>query len=292
VPPQCHDVRRAELDGLAIRRALPVRQRRMVGAWCFLDHIGPVPADGPPMRVGAHSHIGLQTFTWMIAGEILHRDSLGSEQVIRPGQVNLMTAGRGVSHTEDSVDGSGPLHAAQLWIALPPALAGCAPAFEHHPSLPAWSAHGARFTLLVGQFDGHAAPTRVHSPLLGLDLLAERETELVMPLAPGFEHGLLPLEGSARVDGSELAPDTFAWLAPGRDRVRLALAAGARLLLLGGEPFATPVTMWWNFVGFSRDEIVRADRDWAAGHARFGSVRGGEGRRVPAPPLPWAGRAG
>ena len=139
-------------DGLVVRRVLPTRQRRMVGAWCFLDHAGPIDfAPGGGMHVAAHPHTCLQTFTWLIEGEVLHRDSLGNEQVIRPGQVNLMTAGHGIVHTEDSAPGARRLHAAQLWIALPPELADCPPAFEHYPDLPRWQDAGCTLTLLAGR---------------------------------------------------------------------------------------------------------------------------------------------
>ena len=174
------EARSADLgEGMLVRRFLPSRQQRMVGAWCFLDHAGPVDfARGKGMHVGAHPHIGLQTFTWLIAGEVLHRDSLGNAQVIRPGQVNLMTAGRGIVHTEDSVRDGEHLHAAQLWIALPPEAETCAPDFAHHPDLPCWQDNGARLTLLAGTHDGRTAPTRLYSPLLGLDIASDDATAL------------------------------------------------------------------------------------------------------------------
>lgn len=151
-------------DGMLVRRLLPSRLQRMVGAWCFLDHAGPVnfPA-GKGMHVGAHPHVGLQTFTWLIEGEVMHRDSLGNEQLIRPGQVNLMTAGRGIVHTEDSVADGQRLHAAQLWIALPPEAEDCPPDFAHHPVLPQWQARGAQLTLLAGTYGKATAPTRLFS---------------------------------------------------------------------------------------------------------------------------------
>jgi len=281
--------RAAELgEGLRIHRALPTRQRRMVGAWCFLDHVGPaVFADGEGMHVGAHPHTCLQTFTWMIEGEILHRDSLGREQVIRPGQVNLMTAGHGIVHTEDSLPSGSRLHAAQLWIALPPHLADCAPAFEHYPDLPAWTQEGCQLTLLAGHFAGRAAPTRLHSPLVGIDICSPQAATLALPLDPAFEYGILPLEGGLTIEGEAFGPHEFAYLGMQRQGVRLALAAGSRALLLGGEPFAEDIVMWWNFVGHSREAIARAQQDWESGDPRFGPVTGSEERRLVAPPLPW-----
>lgn len=279
-------------EGLRIRRALPTRERRMVGAWCFLDHIGPIAFGREQgLHVGAHPHTCLQTFTWMIEGEIWHRDSLGSDQVIRPGQVNLMTAGRGIVHTEDSVTPGQRMHAAQLWIALPPEAADQAPAFEHHAELPRWTQGGCQCTLLVGRWDGHTAPSRVHTPLVGLDIACTQDTVLTLPMRTDFEHGLLPLEGEALIDRGE-DPQRFtagelAYLPPGADHVRLTLSRGSRVLLIGGEPWPHPMVMWWNFVGPSKAHIVQAQADWEAGAPRFGRVQGDEGRRLQAPPLPW-----
>lgn len=280
-------------EGLTIRRSLPTRQRRMIGAWCFLDHIGPVQfAPGHEMHVGAHPHTGLQTFTWMIEGEILHRDSLGSEQVIRPGQVNLMTAGHGISHTEDSLTQGRRLHAAQLWIALPQAMADCAPAFDHYPDLPTWNQDGNTLTLVAGSHAGRTAPTRLYSPLLGLNIAgpAQAHATLELPLDPAFEYGLLPLEGQVTLhpDGEAFAPDELAYLGTGGSQLRLELAPGTRALLLGGAPFEEGIVMWWNFVDSTRDHISLSRAQWEHHDPRFGTVAEGEHRRVPAPPLPWA----
>ena len=277
-------------DGMVVRRALPARARRMIGAWCFLDHLGPVDfGPGRGMHVDAHPHTGLQTFTWLIEGEVRHRDSLGSDQIIRPGQVNLMTAGHGIVHTEDSVGEGGRLHAAQLWIALPPAATDCEPAFEHFPDLPRWDEQGCSFTLVAGRFAGRTMPARFHSPLLGLDVRSEAATAIDLPLEPAFEHGILPLEGEIRSGGEHFATDELACLAPGADRIAIELAAGTRILVLGGEPFAEPVLMWWNFVGLGKEQIAAAQREWEAGGPRFGPVAGAADRRLVAPALPWAG---
>ncbi|MBP5998656.1 MAG: pirin family protein [Azonexus sp.] len=282
--------RLADIGGISVSRLLPTRQRRMIGAWCFLDHAGPAEfAAGGGMRVGAHPHTCLQTFTWMIAGEVLHRDSLGNVQTIRPGQVNLMTAGRGVVHTEESPAGETRLHAAQLWIALPPALGDCEPAFEHYPDLPRWTQDGCTLTLLAGAHGGQRSPVRLHSPLLGLELHANASSRLVVPLQPDFEHGILVLDGEARIGGERFVRDELADLGRGREVVELEMAPDSRLLLLGGEPFAAEILMWWNFVGFSKDGIARAQRDWESGSPRFGAVAGHDGPRLVAPPLPWPG---
>jgi redox-sensitive bicupin YhaK (pirin superfamily) len=189
--------------GLNIRRALPTRHRRMVGAWCFLDHIGPIDfAPDAGLHVGARPHIGLQTFTWPVAGEILHRDSLGNEQLIRPGQVNLMTAGHGIAHTEDSPQPGQHLHATQLWIALPPEQRDCPPDFAHYPDLPTWTTDCAQFTLLAGHYQHNHAPTLIYTPLLGLDITAAGET---------------------------LGRDEFLYLEAGRNHLQLKLPAGSKV---------------------------------------------------------------
>lgn len=273
-------------DGMLVRRTLPSRRQRMIGAWCFLDHAGPV-SFGPDkgMHVDAHPHIGLQTFTWLIEGAVLHRDSLGNEQIIRPGQVNLMTAGHGITHTEYSLHDGERLHAAQLWIALPPEHKDCVPAFDHYPELPQWEENGTQFTLLAGSFADREAPATIYSPIVGIDIVASAATEVVLALNPAFEYGLMPLTGSAQIDGEAIAADELAYLGQDRSELRVALSTGTRALFIGGEPFAQPVLMWWNFVGFSKADIARAQAQWESGDARFGPV--GEAPRLTAPPLPW-----
>ena len=288
-PVQHLSARRAEIGGgVSVSRLLPSRQRRMIGAWCFLDHAGPARfTAGAGMRVGPHPHTGLQTFTWMIDGEVLHRDSLGHVQRIRPGQVNLMTAGRGIAHTEESLPDAQSLHAAQLWIALPAAASACDPAFDHYPDLPVWNEDGVRFTLLAGRWGPHQAPARLYSTLVGAELHSPQAARLRLPLDPAFEYGVLTLEGSVAI-GERFVADELAYLAPGLGLLELELAPGTRALLLGGEPFGEEILVWWNFVGHSKAEIVQAQRDWEAGSARFGRVDGYDGPPLVAPPIPWA----
>lgn len=281
--------RRAEIGhGFGVARALPVAARRTIGAWCFLDHAGPARfASGQGMRVGPHPHIGLQTFTWMIEGQVQHHDSLGHAQVVRPGQVNLMTAGRGIAHSEESVDTGegGALHAAQLWIALPPEERQRAPAFEHHPVLPAVPLGGFTATVLVGQALGELAPPRVHSALVGIDLTAPGAATARVPLQPGFEHGLLVLRGSVRVNGQPLPADTLLFAPRGVAALDLACDAAAQVLLIGGEPYEHDLVVWWNFVGGSHDEVAEAAADWSAGR-RFGPVPGTTLAPLAMPALP------
>ncbi|HXZ60578.1 MAG TPA: pirin family protein [Steroidobacteraceae bacterium] len=281
LPSERLEARSAEIGGgLTIRRALPNRHRRTVGAWCFLDHAGPMEfaADGG-MHVGPHPHIGLQTFTWMIEGEVVHRDSLGNEQVITPGQVNLMTAGAGIAHAEDSFPGrAGRLHAAQLWIALPEGERRRPPAFRNYPRLPLVVSGGFSVRVLAGSAFGQRSPAEIHSPLVGLDLTATGAAALSVPLETSFEHATLVLSGAASVAGEALAPGTLLYFAPGRAELTLRTQSAARILLIGGVPFGEEILVWWNFVARTREEIVAATRDWNNG--RFGAVYGS-----PAPPL-------
>ncbi len=272
-------------EGLAIRRALPNRARRKIGAWCFLDHAGPTTIHSHrEFRVGPHPHIGLQTFSWMIAGEILHRDSLGYEQVLRPGQVNLMTAGNGISHSEEALPITEPmqLHLAQLWIALPDTHRQMPPAFQHYPVLPVFEQGGFQHTLLTGELAGHTSPVQVHTPLLGVDLTCAGTADTALALNAAFEHGALVLDGQVTIDGEALESGTLLYLSPGRTQVHIRANSSARLLFLGGETFDEPVLLWWNFVARHEAEIIQATDDWN-NTDRFGEVQGYEGERLIAP---------
>jgi redox-sensitive bicupin YhaK (pirin superfamily) len=281
------DAQRAVVgEGFEIRRALPNRRRRMVGAWCFLDHAGPADYQtGKGLVVGPHPHIGLQTFSWMIEGTILHTDSLGYRQWIEPGQVNLMTAGRGIAHAEESpADTPGRFQLAQLWIALPKHESGRDPSFHHYPQLPILERGGFRITVLAGEFAGERAPADVFTPLVGIDLAAQGPARAELALDAGFEHGVMALEGSARVAGEELLPGSLLYFPPGRDRLAVETQQAARLLLIGGQPFGEEILLWWNFVARSVDEMEQATGDWLAGR-RFGRVEGARGAPLVVPDL-------
>ena len=290
---QTFSLRRAEIgQGTVIKRALPSREKRMIGAWCFLDHAGPVHfPQGDGLDVGPHPHIGLQTFTWMINGTMLHDDSLGSKQLIRPNQVNLMTAGYGISHTEVAPDNETQMHAAQLWIALPDDKRNIAPRFDHYPDLPVVHQDDIEFTVLVGDFLETTSPVKVHSELLGVDLKTKAAASSTLKLNPKFEYGFMVLEGEATVNGHELNDDNFLFMEPGLTEIKIDLAANSRVLLLGGEPFESPILLWWNFVGRSQEELAEARQQWVDGDARFGTIPAYEGPRLEAPVLPERMRA-
>jgi redox-sensitive bicupin YhaK (pirin superfamily) len=266
-----------------VRRSLPNKSRRTVGAWCFLDHFGPEDVTGKPgMRVPPHPHIGLQTVSWLLGGEVRHRDSLGSDQVIYPGQLNIMTSGRGISHSENSPTAKPPLlHGLQLWVALPAAARGMDPAFQHLPDLPEISDRAARIVVAVGELEGAVSPAVVHSELVGADIAVRGAVELAV--REDFEHAVVVTEGAARIDGVEVVPGSLLHL--GTDKTRIRIEGPARLFLLGGVPFDEELVMWWNFVARSHEEIVAARADWAAGADRFGTVPGGE-EPLPAPAMP------
>jgi redox-sensitive bicupin YhaK (pirin superfamily) len=278
--------RTAEVAGVPVRRALPRRTRRTVGAWCFVDHLGPLAVtDELGIEIGPHPHVGLQTVTWLLAGEQLHRDSLGSEQTVRPGQLNLMTAGGGVAHAEETLGYRGPVHGVQLWVALPDATRHGPAAFEHHEALPEVEQGDLTATLLVGELLGARSPARHDTPLLGADL-AVRPGTAVLPLRGDFEHAVVVLEGALRLGDRVLRPGELAHLAPGREELPVAAAEPARAVLLGGEPFASSLLMWWNFVARTRQEIEAAYDDWRGREPRFGPT-GSALPRIPAPALPW-----
>jgi redox-sensitive bicupin YhaK (pirin superfamily) len=269
--------------GTIVRRLLPTLGRRMVGAWCFVDHYGPDEIIARPgMQVPPHPHIGLQTVSWILQGEVHHRDSLGSDVVIHPGELGLMTAGGGIAHSEVSPPSHGPvLHGAQLWVALPDAERAVAPAFDHHAGLPVLTAPGLRATVLLGDVDGAASPGRTHTPIVGVDV--ELTGPALLPLTPEFEHAVLTVSGTPEVDGGPLAPGSLGYLGSGRSSLRLSADAPARLLLLGGEPFAEQIVMWWNFVARSGEEVAAARERWQ--HGGFTAVPD-SGPALNAPELP------
>lgn len=236
------------------------------------------------MFVPPHPHIGLQTVTWLLEGEVLHRDTLGNTQSIHPGQLNLMTAGVGIAHAEESPPDHPPvMHGVQLWVALPERSSSVDPAFDHIPSLPIAETEGARITVIVGELLGERSPARTYSDLMGAEI--ELRSTAEVPLRADFEYGVIALSGEATVEGVTLRVGNLLYLGLGRETVSIEASEPARVLLLGGEPFGEPLFMWWNFVAHSAEEIERARTDWQE-HRRFGDITGFDGAPLEAPPLP------
>jgi quercetin 2,3-dioxygenase len=287
---------------MTVRRTLPSRERSLIGAWCFVDHYGPDDvADTGGMSVAPHPHTGLQTVSWLFAGEVEHRDSAGNHALVRPGEVNLMTAGRGISHSEVSTPGTRVLHGAQLWVALPESDRHGAPGFAHHSPAPV-SGAGWEARVFLGSLLGETSPVPTATALVGAEIRLETGSLLAFDVETGFEHGVLVDSGVVSVGGEELKEHALGYLEPGRDRLELAALDGpVRLLLLGGAPFGEEIVMWWNFVGRSHEEIVRFRADWQAqimraggivgdsqevSSGRFGVVTGDHLPPIPAPELP------
>lgn len=287
-------------------RTLPQRGLPTVGAWCFLDRFGP---DRVAMSVLPHPHCGLQTVTWPMEGAVRHRDSVGSDVVVRPGELNIMTAGHGISHSEFSVlpgDAAHPLmeeipvsRGLQLWVALPDEHRHRAPSFEQVKDLPVAVGEGFAATVMVGEFAGQRSPATMFSPIVGADITASGQIQL--PVTPGFEHAVLVLDGHMTIDGQDIDAGPLAYLGAGRHHLDVTAHPDTRFMLLGGEPFGEDLLMWWNFVGRTHEEVEQARGDWeaeglldddAAAVSRFGFVpghgpdAGPEAGRIPAPPLP------
>lgn len=273
----------ADVGGIPIHRAIPQRALRKVGAWCFLDHAGPAEPPPPGMQVGPHPHIGLQTFTWMIKGEVLHRDSLGNEQIIRPGQVNLMTAGRGIAHSEESQ--MAHVHAAQLWIALPDSHRHIEPRFQHYPELPKSQVGDYDVTVLAGESLGLTAPAEVHTPLMAVDLLATSASpaRASFPLRKDFEHAVMSMSGHVTVEGEHLPEQELIYLPAGTESVNLECAPDSRLLIIGGEPMDEAILLWWNFVARTTEEMQQARAQWEAEAATDAPTINGAARRFGPP---------
>lgn len=282
------------LRALPVLRSLPQRARSLVGAWCFVDSYGPVPSDGAgTMDVPPHPHTGLQTVSWLYAGAIEHRDSAGSHALIEPGQVNLMTAGAGIQHSEVSTSGARELHGVQLWIALPDRSRHVAPFFESFTP-PAIAVGDATVRVFVGSLAGVSSPVSAFTGLVGaqIDLPARGSVELAVDA--GFEHGFVVDAGAPRLQGDAIPVGRLGVVDAGPATLRLEAGDDpVRGLLIGGEPLGEPIVMWWNFVGRSHDEVVAFRQQWQAEviagadpAGRFGTVVGYPGAALPAPELP------
>ncbi len=291
---------------MTVRRTLPQRQRSLIGAWCFLDHYGPDDVAGTGgMRVPRHPHTGLATVSWLFTGTIEHRDSAGHHAIVRPGEVNLMTAGRGISHSEFSTPETTVLHGVQLWLALPDASRHVPPAFEHHRPEPV-HVDGAEIRVFLGTLAGSTSPVHTHSRVVGAELLLEPGARVALSVSRYAEHGILVDSGELRVDDQPVVAHHLAYLPTGQDG--LVLEAGpepVRAVLIGGEPLAEQIVMWWNFVGRSHEEVVAYRAAWqeeigaepggrpegdqypdGTPYPRFGTFPAGTPDPLPAPPLP------
>lgn len=282
-----------EGDAFSAERVLPQRGLSLIGGWCFLDHFGP---DAPPLRIASHPHTGLQTITWLFAGRVRHRDSLGTDVVVGPGEVSLMTAGRGITHTEYSDLAGGGTHGVQLWAALPDAHRFIEPHVEQFAPEPVRMGDH-EVAIFVGEIGWEDSPVTVYSPLAAAEVRFASDDPLVIDVPPGWEYGVLADTEPVEVDGVVLQPGELAYLAPGRPTFSVHANASAghvvRALLIGGEPLGEDVIVWWNFVGRTHDEIAAWRADYQAG---LGDPTDGDPSRftptpapdpdIPAPPLP------
>jgi quercetin 2,3-dioxygenase len=272
---------------MTVRRTLPQRRRSLIGAWCFLDHYGPddVAAGGRGgMTVPGHPHTGLQTVTWLFEGAVEHRDTSGAVAVVRPGEVDLMTAGRGVAHSEYSTPETTRMHGAQLWIALPEAERNGERRFEQDRPAPIRSGP-AEVIVFLGSWLGASALPRTATAVLGAEVRLPAGSTWTPPVPRGFELGVLVDRGRITVEGVPVEQARLAAMGPGRERLTIEVLPGedARLLVLGGEPLNEPIVMWWNFVGRTHDEIVAARDDWQRQVAAERAEDAADGRYGPHP---------
>ena len=283
---EAHPVREVSIGTIHIQRALPVRGRRLIGPWCFLDRFGPLTfSEGTPMDVAPHPHMGLQTVTWLQQGEVVHHDSLGSEGALRPGGVNVMTSGHAIAHAEQTPKkNSGRLGGVQLWTALPDGDRNGPASFQHVDEVPVFETTGGLANVFSGTLGGVTSPATHFSSLVGADLQIHPHLSLTIPVVREHEHAVLILSGDCTLEKQLLAPGVLYYLGTQRTDLCFASSEGARVLLIGGVPFAETILMWWNFVARTPEELRTARDDWEA-HRRFGDVRAYQGPRLPAPEL-------
>lgn len=278
--------REVALGPLTVLRALPVRGRRLIGPWCFLDRFGPLSfTDGMPMDVATHPHMGLQTVSWLLDGEIVHKDSLGSETLLRPGGVNVMTSGHAIAHAEETPhENTGRLNGVQLWTALPDAHRQRAASFQHLAEVPAIESQGGVVRVFSGAIGNTTSSAEHFSDIVGADLQIHKHAPLNLPLERVYEHAVLVLSGDCALEGQPLEPRVLYYLGTQRSELTFTSTTGARVLLIGGRPFVETILMWWNFVARTPEEIREARADWEA-NRRFGGVPAYKGVRLPAPEL-------
>jgi len=278
--------REIDLGSIRVMRALPIRERRMIGPWCFLDRAGPLSFEpGNGMNVGSHPHTGLQTVTWLFDGEMLHHDSLGNEMLADVGSVNIMTAGSGIAHAEETPRiNSGRLNAAQLWVALPDASRNGPASFASIARVPVSELTSGFVKTFAGSLAGATSTAPHFSELVGAELTIHAAHDLEFDLDPAFEHALLLVDGDCSLDGQDIEPRRLYYLGTQRRSVCFRSRGGGRVLFIGGPPFPETILMWWNFVARTPEEIAQARADWQMG-SRFGEVRAYRGPRLDAPEL-------
>ncbi|MFU0506471.1 pirin family protein [Pseudaminobacter sp. NGMCC 1.201702] len=275
-----------DIDGFEVRRALPTAKRRLVGPFIFFDRMGPaILRAGKALDVRPHPHIGLSTVTYLFDGKIRHRDSLGTEMVISPGDVNLMTAGRGIVHSERTPEElrGAPMSVSglQTWIALPDHKEEIAPVFENTASaaLPEFSAEGVRGRVVIGSFEGHRAPVTTYHDTLYVDVRLDPGARIRIP-ADAEERAIYVLEGTVTISGDRFPSDRLLVFRPG-DEIVVSADNGAHFMLFGGASLGSPRHIWWNFVSSSKERIEQAKEEWKTG--RFDIVPGDETEFIPLP---------
>jgi quercetin 2,3-dioxygenase len=275
-----------QLGSLPVWRALPVRGRRLIGPWCFLDRFGPLTFSADrPMDVAPHPHIGLQTVTWLLDGEVLHDDSLGCEAIASPGSVNVMTAGAGIAHAEQTpAQNSGRLNGVQLWVALPNAHRNIEPSFEAIAHVPVIEDRGSIIKVFAGSIGRTHSPAHHYSEIVGAQIDIEAGQKVEIGVNPEYEHAVLVLSGDCSIEHQHLSNLHLHYLGMQRQSVSFSSGAGGTMLLIGGPPFPETVLMWWNFVARTPEEIAAARADWEE-HRRFGDVSAYRGARLGAPSL-------
>ncbi|ALC06530.1 hypothetical protein CDES_10775 [Corynebacterium deserti GIMN1.010] len=279
---------------MTVHRTLPQRQRSLIGAWCFVDHYGPddVSLTGG-MDVAPHPHTGLQTVTWLFEGEVTHHDSGGNHAVVMPGEVNLMTAGAGICHSEVSTTSTTTLHGVQLWTVLPDKDRKGPRRFDHYAP-PLIDIDGGQARVFLGQLLGQTSPVTTFTPLIGAEIHIAPGATVTLKVNPAFEHGLLVDVGSIHLEGVTVEPTQLAYTGIGETKLRIRNTGEtcARTILIGGEPFTEEIVMWWNFIGRNHEEIAQYRSEWQEEAERFGVTHGYISHhtdgptRLPAPTLP------
>ncbi len=292
----CRSVPLGGPRAMTVRRSLPQRARSFIGAWCFVDHYGPddVSLTGG-MAVPGHPHTGLQTASWLFTGEVEHRDTAGTHALVRPGQLNLMTAGSGIAHSEYSTPATTVLHGAQLWIALPEADRFAAAGFAHYEP-PVTDVGGAKVLVFLGSLFGQTSPVPTYSALTGAEVTLPGGHCLDVELDPGHEHGFLCDTGRLAVGGAVAQPGEIVFQPAGAPAITLQAGPSepTRVLVLGGKPFGEQIVMWWNFIGRSHEEIAAFREEWQRQRAdprprapgRYGAFPDVWEYTLPAPGLP------